>query len=106
MSSPFPTTAPALLQDFTLRPASAAAAAAAASTPSQQLGVASPLPQAAGLATVGAPSPPSLIRDDPSCRLWHKTDGQFRKPKLNVEILLSTPVLYESPESLVSGSGW
>ncbi|CAN0442275.1 unnamed protein product, partial [Hapterophycus canaliculatus] len=35
-------------------------------------------------------------------RAWHKTDGQFRKPKLNVRIRLVNPVLYESPESLVS----
>ena len=49
----------------------------------------------------GTPAPPSLIRDDESCRLWHKTDGQFRKPKMIVEIRLITPVQYDSPESLV-----
>jgi len=87
---------PALLQDFTLRPA------ATAPTPAQQPGTASPLSSPAAAAASAAPPPPSLIRDDPSCRLWHKTDGKFRKPKLNVEIALISPVLYESPESYVS----
>lgn len=61
-------------QDFTLRPA-----------PAQQ----------------GTAAPPSLIRDDEFCRLWHKTDGQFRKPKLLVEIRLVNPVQYQSPENWV-----
>lgn len=50
----------------------------------------------------GGPPGPSLIRDDAACRLWHKGDGTFRKPKLNVRARLVTPVLYDSPESLVS----
>eukprot|EP00752_Nemacystus_decipiens_P012492 g11064.t1 len=49
----------------------------------------------------GNPTPPVLLRDDESCRLWHKTDGQFRKPKIIVEIRLVNPVQYDSPESLV-----
>ncbi len=89
-----------LLQDFTRR-----SAAAAAPTPTQQACTASPLPLPPAAAAGAAPSPPSLLRDDPSCRLWHKTDGQFRKPKLNVQILLSSPVLHESPESRVSRLG-
>eukprot|EP00752_Nemacystus_decipiens_P002074 g1985.t1 len=106
---------PYIATDFTLRPA----AAAPTLTPARQPGTASPLHlgggEAGGKAGAGARaragagvaaahdalSPPSLIRDDASCRLWHKTDGQFRKPKLNVEIALFNPVQYESPESYV-----
>eukprot|EP00903_Cladosiphon_okamuranus_P017869 g16444.t1 len=65
---------PVIATDFTLRPA-----------PAQE----------------GPVAPPSLIRDDEFCRLWHKTDGQFRKPKLVVEIRLVNPVQYQSPENLV-----
>ena len=70
-----PAPLPLCTQDFALRPA-----------PAQQ----------------SAAAPPSLIRDDESCRLWHKTDGQFRKPKMIVEIRLVNPVQYASPESVVS----
>lgn len=51
-----------------------------------------------------APVGPSLIRDDAACRLWYKSDGVFRKPKLNVRVRLVTPVMYESPESQVRES--
>ncbi|CAN0584002.1 unnamed protein product, partial [Laminaria digitata] len=52
----------------------------------------------------GAPLGPTIVRDDSACRLWHKGDGIFLKPKLNVRVRLITPALYASPESLVSGS--
>ncbi|CBJ49276.1 conserved unknown protein [Ectocarpus siliculosus] len=75
---------PVIATDFTLR-----------SPPPQQQ------QQEGGAAASSAPVGPSLIRDDDSCRVWHKTDAQFRKPKLNVRIRLVNPVLYDSPESLV-----
>ncbi|CAN0499175.1 unnamed protein product, partial [Ectocarpus sp. 12 AP-2014] len=75
---------PVIATDFTLR-----------SPPPQQQ------QEEGGAAASSAPVGPSLIRDDDSCRVWHKTDALFRKPKLNIRIRLVNPVLYDSPESLV-----
>lgn len=49
-----------------------------------------------------APSPPRVIRDDTRCRVWHKTDQTYMTPKLNLYARMTSPVVYESPESMVS----
>lgn len=50
------------------------------------------------------PSPPVLIRDDALCKLWHKMDEVYKKPRLNIRTCLYTPVVCESPESIVSAT--
>lgn len=58
--------------------------------------------EAGGVRGEAEQSPPLLIRDDALCRLWHKTDVTYKMPKLNVSARMTTPVVYESPESAVS----
>uniref|UniRef100_A0A7S3AI92 Peptidase M16 middle/third domain-containing protein n=1 Tax=Haptolina ericina TaxID=156174 RepID=A0A7S3AI92_9EUKA len=40
---------------------------------------------------------PKLVLTSPFCRLWHKTDSTFRRPKTNLYIDLVAPVAYEAP---------
>ncbi|CAN0252647.1 unnamed protein product, partial [Discosporangium mesarthrocarpum] len=44
-----------------------------------------------------APIGPILLRSDEFCRIWHRGDAEFRKPKLNMRVRLTTPELYKSP---------
>ncbi|RHZ30058.1 hypothetical protein DYB37_008737 [Aphanomyces astaci] len=53
---------------------------------------------------VTTPTPgkvPVLLRDDAAARLWVKTDTTFLKPKLNICLALHSPLIYQSPTSVV-----
>ena len=43
---------------------------------------------------------PQLILKNPFCKLWHKTDSTFRRPKSNLYIDVVAPVAYEAPANV------
>ena len=47
---------------------------------------------------------PKLLRDDASVRLWYKKDDTFWVPKSHINILLRTPLAYESPANHVKSA--
>jgi secreted Zn-dependent insulinase-like peptidase len=53
----------------------------------------------AALAARGRVDPPSLLRDDPHCEVWHKLDRTFRRPKTNLYLDIVAPAAYESPSN-------
>ncbi|ETW00084.1 hypothetical protein H310_07510 [Aphanomyces invadans] len=53
------------------------------------------------VATATPGAVPILLRDDAAARLWVKTDTTFFKPKLNICLAFHSPVIYNSPTSVV-----
>ena len=44
---------------------------------------------------------PKLLISNSKCKLWYKPDTLFKMPKLNMIILIQTPIVYQSPTSSV-----
>lgn len=49
---------------------------------------------------------PVCLMDSDTCRLWYKPDTVFRMPKVNIMLLLHSPIVYESPIQSVLASLW
>lgn len=47
---------------------------------------------------------PTLIRDTPLTRLWHKKDDRFFLPKSSVNMVLYNPIGYSTPRNAVMGN--
>lgn len=45
--------------------------------------------------------PPTLIRDDELCRVWHKTDYFFKKPRTHATVKFHSPAVNLSPYAFV-----
>ncbi|KAL3934037.1 MAG: hypothetical protein SGPRY_000014, partial [Prymnesium sp.] len=43
---------------------------------------------------------PKLVMKTPFCKLWHKTDSTFRRPKSNLYIDVVAPIAYERPSNV------
>jgi len=49
---------------------------------------------------------PMCIADSSLCRLWYKPDTVFAMPKVNVMLLIRSPLIGENPRNAVLGSLW
>ncbi|KAJ3032634.1 hypothetical protein HDV00_007305 [Rhizophlyctis rosea] len=47
------------------------------------------------------PLPPTIIKDTPIVRLWHKKDDTFFVPRADVKFLIRSPLAYSSPKNAV-----